>query len=82
MSIESVQNIIGRAASDATFRALLFRDPGQALAGYDLTDAEIVTLRNLTPEAFTSGIADLEARISRSVVLGRGAEEAQKMGGQ
>ena len=81
MSIESVQNIIGRAASDATFRALLFSDPGQALAGYDLTDAEIATLRNLTPETFNSGIADLEARISRSVVLGRGAEEVQKMGG-
>lgn len=78
MSVESLQNIIGRAASDAEFRSLLLSDPGKALAGYELTDAESAMLRGLTPEMFDSGVADLEARISRSTVPMAGREQEQK----
>jgi hypothetical protein len=82
MSQEHVQNIIGRAVSDPAFRALLFSDPGKALAGYELTDAEIAALRGLTPEQFDSHAADLETRISRSVLMGgRASEEASKQSG-
>jgi Ribosomally synthesized peptide prototyped by Frankia Franean1_4349. len=78
MSQEHVQNIIGRAVSDPAFRALLFSDPGKALAGYELTDAEMAALRGLTPEQFDSRAADLETRTSRSTLMGIKNEQDQK----
>ena len=68
MSQEQVQDVVGRAVADPAFRTVLFNDPNQALAGYDLTDAEIAALRGLTPEQFDADAADLESRISRSTI--------------
>jgi hypothetical protein len=68
MSQEQVQNVVGRAVADPAFRTLLFNDPNQALAGYDLADAEIAALRGLTPEQFDAAAGDLEPRISRSTI--------------
>jgi hypothetical protein len=44
--------VLQRAASDATFRELLFKNPNQALKDYDLTAEERKTLTGLTPETF------------------------------
>ncbi|HNT55419.1 MAG TPA: Os1348 family NHLP clan protein [Anaerolineaceae bacterium] len=41
MSIDSVQQVIGRAILDADFRQLLLSDPEAALSAFHLNDAEI-----------------------------------------
>ncbi len=66
MSEENVKKIIGRAVTDAAFRGLLFSRPDEALAGYDLTDDEIVSLKNLPREQFDSTAIQLEERVSRA----------------
>lgn len=40
----TVKEILDRAAADATFRNLLYTDPGAALASYNLTDADRAAL--------------------------------------
>lgn len=76
MSQETVAKIIGRAASEPEFMQMLFNDPGAALAGYELSDAELATLRGLTPENFESMSGQLDERVSKF----SGAEQAMKMG--
>jgi hypothetical protein len=66
MSADNVKKIIGRAVTDAAFRELLFNKPDEALAGYDLTEAEIASLKNLTREQFDATASKLEERVSRA----------------
>ena len=47
MSGEHVQLIIGRAVTEPAYRALLFSDPRTALAGYPLTQEELMALAAL-----------------------------------
>ena len=65
MSAENVHTIIKRAVNEPEFRGLLFHDPTQALAGYELADDEVTLLRTLTPETFDSVAGDLDQRLSR-----------------
>jgi hypothetical protein len=53
--------IVDRAMSDATFRALLLTDPVKALADYDLTPEERAMFQSGTTRA-----ERLEDRISKS----------------
>jgi hypothetical protein len=62
--------VVGRAASDADFRALLLTDPESALAGYKLSEAETAALGSLTPESFNGLASELDARVSFSVIWG------------
>ena len=78
MSAETVRQIISRAVAEPEFRGLLLRQPAEAIAGYDLSDAELVALRNLTPESFDAVAAGLEQRLSKSG-LGMG-EQSTKLG--
>ena len=64
--MENVQKVVARAAAEPEFRGRLLRDPGQALAGYDLSEAEVTALQSLKPEAFDSSTTDLEQRLSKS----------------
>lgn len=41
---KNIEEIMQRAVSDATFRDLLYTDPGAALAGYSLTYEERAAL--------------------------------------
>lgn len=43
-SSKNVNDVLSRAASDASYRSLLLTNPGAALAGYSLTDAERTAL--------------------------------------
>ena len=52
MSVESVESILSRAMSDATFAELLFSNPEQALAGFDLTAEETATFKNMSRADF------------------------------
>ncbi len=66
MSAESVQQIIGRAITEEAYRELLFSNPDQALAGFDLTAEETSALKGLKREEFDGAASDLEERISKS----------------
>ncbi len=68
MSSESMQQIIGRAIAEESYRELLFSNPDQALAEYDLTAEEISALKGLKREEFDAAGGDLEERISKSFV--------------
>ncbi len=68
MSAESVKQIIGRAITEEPFRELLFSNPDQALAGFDLTADEIGALKGLRREEFDAAAGDLEQRISKSML--------------
>jgi hypothetical protein len=69
MSLDSLQAVLGRAMLEPEFRALLLRDPAQALAGYDLTAAERESLHGMSLETFDSAAADLEPRLSKLSIL-------------
>ncbi len=66
MPAESVKQIIERAIAEEPFRELLFSNPDQALAGFDLTADEIGALKGLKREEFDAAAGDLEQRISKS----------------
>jgi hypothetical protein len=65
MSQKTVSEIIGRAAAEPEFMNLLFNDPGKALAGYELDDAEKAMLYGLTPENFNAMSGQLDQRVSK-----------------
>jgi len=66
MSLGVVQKILGRMVAEREFRILVFTDPDKALAGYDLTEAEIKTLKGLSREKFDAAAANLDERVSMS----------------
>ena len=61
MTQQARDQIVDRAMSDATFRALLLNDPATALADYDLTPEERAMFQSGTAKA-----ERLEDRISKS----------------
>ncbi len=50
MSKEAFESVIGKALVEAEFRDALLADPDQALAGFDLTEAEKARLKNMDSE--------------------------------
>jgi hypothetical protein len=81
MASDSLQTIIRRAVMEPEFRGLLMRDPAQALAGYELGEAEAAQLSGLTAEGIDSLALDLEERQSRaSFGLGGFAAGTESMG--
>ncbi len=80
MSAESVKQIIERAIAEEPFRELLFSNPNQALAGFDLTVDEIAALKGLKREEFDAAAGDLEQRISKSFAgLPIASQQSQSM---
>jgi hypothetical protein len=61
MTAENVEDILDRAMTDASFRALLAKDPQAALASYDLTPEERATFSTGTAKA-----ERLEDRVSKN----------------
>ena len=70
MSQEVVQQIIGRAVTDAEFRQRLIDDARAACAGYELSDDELNALEALDQESMKAFAGSLDARLSKSA--GRG----------
>jgi hypothetical protein len=61
MSEVVLKEIIERAVSDESFRKQLLSDPGTALKGYELSDAERELLSNLDEgnfDEFAGGLGD------------------------
>lgn len=75
MSLESVQNVIGKAAVDRTYRELLFSKPDEALKGLDLTPEETTSLKGLSREKFDAVSGELEERILAQTAGGAAATE-------
>ena len=80
MSVESIHQLLARAAAEPEFRGLLFADPAQALAGYELTEAETAALSHLTSDSFDAAVAALETRESRAQPTGFPPLNAQPSG--
>jgi hypothetical protein len=70
MSLEAVQQVIGRAVIDAEFRQQLIDDARAACQGYDLTEEELDALEALDSESLKAFAGTLDVRISKSA--GRG----------
>lgn len=60
MSQDAVQFVLGKAILDADFRLMLFANPDQALAGFNLTPAEKINIRKMDSETLDllAGILD------------------------
>jgi hypothetical protein len=65
MSLEAVQMIIGRAATDPQFRKLLIEDAAKACEGYDLTEDELAALEALDGESLETFAGKLPPRITK-----------------
>jgi hypothetical protein len=65
MSETKMNELIGRAIADPDFRAALIADPDKAVkeAGYELTDEEIASLREIDLQAKAE---ELGERLSKS----------------
>lgn len=72
MSLEAVQMIIGRAATDAGFRKLLIANAAQACKGYDLTEEELAALEALDGESLETFAGQLPDRITKGAGGGLG----------
>ena len=65
MSLENVQEIIGRAVVDSEYRQLLFSDLDKAIEGYELAENEKNALAGMKRENFDLIANELEERVSR-----------------
>lgn len=65
MSEKKMNELIGRAIADPDFRAALIADPDKAIkeAGYELTDEELASLREIDLQAKAE---ELGERLSKS----------------
>lgn len=59
---------MGRAIIDTEFRLLLFADPDSALAGYNLTEAELAALKSVDAENMDACAEGVGRRIWRSCI--------------
>jgi hypothetical protein len=70
MSQEVVQQVIGRAITDAEFRQQLIDNARAACAGYDLSEDEIAALEALDQDSLKAFAGTLDARLSKSAGKG------------
>ena len=68
MSAEAVQAVLERTVTHPAFRTQLFTQPDQALASYQLTDAENHALRELCVDAGQTQSAALDRRETKKVL--------------
>lgn len=67
MSQKELEAVIGRAILDQEFRMELFADRAAALAGYQLTEAEVTALRMVDAESLDACGSGLTRRILRTL---------------
>jgi hypothetical protein len=70
MSQEAVQQIIGRAVTDAAFRQQLIDNAHEACKGYDLTPEELAALEALDAASLKAFAGSLDVRITKSAGKG------------
>ncbi|NTW00270.1 MAG: Franean1_4349 family RiPP [Oscillochloris sp.] len=70
MSQEVVQQVIGRAVTDAAFRQQLIDNAHEACKEYDLTAEELEALEALDADSLKMFAGSLDTRISKSAGKG------------
>ena len=66
MSLEAVQQVIGRAATDAEFRTKLLADTRATCKDYDLSEDELAALEALDANGLETFAGSLDIRITKS----------------
>ncbi|MFQ3662590.1 MAG: Franean1_4349 family RiPP [Chloroflexaceae bacterium] len=66
MSLEAVQQVIGRAVTDAEFRQQLIENARAACAGYDLSEDELDALEALDQTSLQAFAGTLDPRLSKT----------------
>jgi hypothetical protein len=70
MSQSEIERVIGRAATDTTFREALIKNAREACAGFDLTEEELDALEKLDSESLMAFAGTLDKRISKTGGMG------------
>lgn len=65
MSQRELEAVIGRAIVDQEFRMELFADRAAALAGYELTEAEVAALRSVDAESLDACAFGVAQRLAQ-----------------
>ncbi len=63
----AVQQVIGQAATDPTFRAALFQHPEKTFSTFNLTDQDLKLLQHLDRKQFESVVEMLQAELATIV---------------
>ena len=69
MSRVALEAVIGRAVIDEEFRLALFAGPDATLAGYELTEGEMATLKMMDAESLDACAAGLGRYLSRRLLM-------------
>ncbi len=75
MSKQAMEAILGRCVMDDDYRALLFADPDQALAGYELTREERAALLAVDAETLDAFAQHLGMHMQRGQQLAQHSKE-------
>ena len=70
MSQEAIERVIGRAATDSSFRQALIDNAREACKEYDLNDEELEVLEKLDTDSLMAFAGTLDKRISKTGGLG------------
>jgi len=68
MTKEAVEAVIGKAMLDPEFSMALLADPDQALAPFDLTEAEKASLKSIDGETMDTLAHVLDTRVAKVLV--------------
>jgi hypothetical protein len=69
LSIVAVEQVVGKMLLDTKFRQLIASDMSQALASYDLTEAEREGFKNMDLQEFDHSVTGLDERVSKGIHL-------------
>ena len=69
MSQSAVEQVVGKMLLDTKFRQLMASNMPQALAGFELTEAEREGFKNMDLQDFGQSLTGLDERVSKGVRL-------------
>jgi ribosomally synthesized peptide len=70
MSQHEIERVIGRAATDSTFRQALIDNAREACKDYDLSEDELDALEKLDAQSLLAFAGTLDKRISKTIGSG------------
>ena len=69
MSQKAVEQVVGKMLLDTQFRQLMASNMSQALAGFELTEAEREGFKNMDLQDFSQSLTGLDERVSKGIRL-------------
>ncbi len=67
MSQKAVEQVVGKMLLDTKFRQLMASNMSQALAGFELTEAEREGFKNMDLQDFSQSLTGLDERVSKGI---------------